>query len=249
MKVRREILKMSGTIDLSNYTCSNKGLILPIISEYSWALGTRIFLYLVGMLWCFLGIAIVADTFMVGIEKITSTTRIIKVSNPKAKGGVEEIEVKVWNDTVANLSLMAFGTSAPEILLNVIDICGKGFKAGDLGPATIVGSAAFNLLLITAVCVVSIPAGEVRKIENIRVYAVTTFFSMFAYVWLIVVLVLSSPGEVLLWEAIVTFMFFPVLIVSAFLVDKMYCCGRTNKTASELEIGIGKFPFLFLSYM
>ena len=237
-------------IDLNNYTCADKGLILPIMSEYTWALGTRIFLYLIAMLWCFLGIAIVADTFMVGIEKITSKTKIIRVSNPKSKGGVEEIEVKVWNDTVANLSLMAFGTSAPEILLNVIGICGNNFKAGDLGPATIVGSAAFNLLVITAVCVAGIPKGEVRKIENVRVYALTTFFSMFAYIWLIVVLVFNTSAIVDLWEAIVTFLFFPLLIVSAFLLDKMYCCGRRNKTSSELEIGIGRYMYLanVLSY-
>ena len=231
---------MNASLDLNDYQCADKGLILPIINEYTWSLGVRIFLYLSGMLWCFLGIAIVADMFMVGIEKITSKTKIIKVSNPKKKGGVEEIEVKVWNDTVANLSLMAFGTSAPEILLSVIDICFKGFKSGDLGPATIVGSAAFNLLIITAICVVSIPKGETRKIENIKVYALTSFFSMFAYFWLIIVLVFVTPTVVDLWEAIITFLFFPLLIITAFLVDKMRFCDRRNRTASELEIGIGK---------
>ena len=235
---------MNSSLDLNNYQCADKGLILPVINEYTWAIGTRIFFYLLGMLWCFLGIAIVADMFMVGIEKITSKTKIVQISNPKKKGGIEEIEVKVWNDTVANLSLMAFGTSAPEILLSVIDICFKGFRSGDLGPATIVGSAAFNLLIITAICIVSIPEGQERKVDNIRVYALTAFFSMFSYLWLIIVLVFITPTVVDLWEAIITFLFFPVLIISAFLVDKMYCCGRRNKTASELEIGIGKL-FLF----
>ena len=41
---------------------------------------------------------------------------------------------------------MALGSSAPEILLNVIEITTGKFMAGDLGPSTIVGSAAFNLL-------------------------------------------------------------------------------------------------------
>lgn len=230
---------MNSTIDLDNYLCSDKGMILPVINEYTWSLGVRIFLYLLGMLWCFLGIAIVADTFMLGIEKITSKTRIIRIPNPKVKDGVEEIEVKVWNDTVANLSLMAFGTSAPEILLNVIIICGNGFKASDLGPATIVGSAAFNLFVITAVCIASIPKGEIRKISNIRVYAVTTLFSLCAYIWLIIVLMVSSPDEVDMWEAIVTFLLFPTLILVSFFTDKLYCCRRNNKTSSEVEIGIG----------
>lgn len=55
----------------------------------------------------------------------------------------EVIEVKVWNETVANLTLMALGSSAPEILLSIIEIVGNGFTAGDLGPGTIVGMLAF----------------------------------------------------------------------------------------------------------
>lgn len=35
----------------------------------------------------------------------------------------EVIEVRIWNDTVANLTLMALGSSAPEILLSIIGIC------------------------------------------------------------------------------------------------------------------------------
>ncbi|KAL4241060.1 hypothetical protein ACF0H5_001838 [Mactra antiquata] len=198
------------------------------------------------MFWCFLGIAIVADMFMLGIEKITSKTRIIKISNPKAKNGYEEVEVKVWNDTVANLSLMAFGTSAPEILLNVIGIVGSGFKPSDLGPATIVGSAAFNLLVITAICIVSIPKGETRILENLRVYSVTTIFSLLSYVWMVLVLIVITPEVVDLWEAILTFLFFPILILTSFFVDKMYCCKRKNKTSSEVEIGIGKWSNLVL---
>ncbi|XP_021351094.1 sodium/calcium exchanger 2-like isoform X2 [Mizuhopecten yessoensis] len=232
---------MNSTIDLNTYECSGEGLILPAINEYTWSIGARAFLYLLGMLWCFLGIAIVADTFMCGIEKITSKTRVIQIPDPDSKGGVREVEVKVWNDTVANLSLMAFGTSAPEILLSVIEICGKGFKAGELGPGTIVGSAAFNLFAITAMCIVSIPNGQVRRISNMGVYAVTTSFSMFAYLWMIVVLMFSSPGEVELWEAILTFLMFPTLILVSFAVDKGCWC-RKNKTSSEVEIGIVLAP-------
>ena len=38
------------------------------------------------------------------------------------------IVVKVWNETVANLTLMALGSSAPEIMLSVIEIWAKGFE-------------------------------------------------------------------------------------------------------------------------
>jgi solute carrier family 8 (sodium/calcium exchanger) len=63
---------------------------------------------------------------------------------------------------------MALGSSSPEILLSVIEICGNGFLAGDLGPGTIVGSAAFNLLVISAICVVAIEGTEIRRIKNFK---------------------------------------------------------------------------------
>lgn len=42
--------------------------------------------------------------------------------------------VRFWNPTVANLSLMALGSSAPEIMLNVMEIVLGDFYAGALGP-------------------------------------------------------------------------------------------------------------------
>ncbi|XP_048733379.1 sodium/calcium exchanger 3-like isoform X2 [Ostrea edulis] len=224
-------------VDLYNYTCSYEGLFLPAMSEYTWSEGLRIFLYLIAMFWCFVGTSIVADSFMCGIEKITSKTKLIRIPNAEKKED-RMVEVKVWNDTVANLSLMAFGTSAPEILLSVIEIVGNGFEAGELGPGTIVGSAAFNLLVITGICIISIPDGEIRKVKSVPVYVTCVCFSMFAYLWMVVVLQLITPGVVDSWESVITFCMFPVLIVTAFSVDKGCWCKKNNKTSSELEIGI-----------
>ena len=83
------------------------------------------------------------------------------------------------------------------------------FNAGELGPSTIVGSAAFNLLIIIAVCVYVIPDGEVRRIKHLRVFAITASTSVLAYVWLYIILAVSSKDEVEIWEALLTFAFFP----------------------------------------
>lgn len=75
----------------------------------------------------------------------------------------EEVEVEepVWNWVVANITLMAVGSSAPEILLAVVEaIIQLNGPAGQLGPSTIVGSAAFNFFTITAVCQASLPVGK-----------------------------------------------------------------------------------------
>jgi len=82
--------------DLFNYTCSDKGLILPLFSEYTWPYILRVVFYLFGMPWIFIGIAIVADLFMCSIYKITSNTRTVKVaSQDPESNGFEEVEVKV----------------------------------------------------------------------------------------------------------------------------------------------------------
>ena len=109
-----------------------------------------------------MGVALGADSFMASIETITSQTRLTTV---RIKGVKKRFHTRVWNDTVANLTLMALGSSAPEILLSVIELVGNRMYAGELGPSTIVGSAAFNLLMILAICVVCIPSGSTRRIK------------------------------------------------------------------------------------
>lgn len=226
---------------LYNYSCSH-GLLLPLINEYTWSREVRAFLYLLGLLYCFLGVAIIADIFMCSIEKITSKTRRIVLST-ESELEPEIIEVKVWNDTVANLTLMALGSSAPEILLSIIEISGKGFKAGDLGPGTIVGSAAFNLLVICGICIVAIPGGETRRIRTFSVFSITAFFSVFAYIWLLIILLAISPHVIEIWEAVITLLFFPLLVAISYGADKGVCQVKLlTKQSKQLELDSGKEP-------
>lgn len=214
-------------------------LMLPILNEATWNHGFRTFLYVVALLWCFMGVAIIADVFMCAIETITSKTKKVKVAKQGSTSEVEEVEVRVWNDTVANLTLMALGSSAPEILLSIIEIVGNKFESGELGPSTIVGSAAFNLLVITGVCVMTIPTHEVRRIKSIKVFAVTASFSVLAYLWLYIALTVSSPDIMDLWEAILTFLLFPILVIIAYIADKQYCCPDriSPDDTGALELG------------
>lgn len=136
-----------------------------------------------------------------------------------------------WNPTVANLTLMALGSSAPEIILALyetlmnIDGC-----PGELGASTIVGSAAFNLLVISGLSIYAVdeecdknperdpktPLG-VKKIYDMGVYAITATSSVLAYVWMFYVLMDQNVSVV---EAWLTFFFFFVLIVMAYAADK-----------------------------
>uniref|UniRef100_A0A8C5PHA8 Solute carrier family 8 member A3 n=1 Tax=Leptobrachium leishanense TaxID=445787 RepID=A0A8C5PHA8_9ANUR len=211
---------------VKNNTCSGsfdckEGVILPIWYPENPSLGdkiARVIVYFVAMIYMFLGVSIIADRFMASIEVITSQEREITIKKPN--GETSTTTIRVWNETVSNLTLMALGSSAPEILLSLIEVCGHGFVAGELGPSTIVGSAAFNMFIIIAICVYVIPEGEVRKVKHLRVFFVTAAWSIFAYIWLYMILAVFSPGVVQVWEGLLTLFFFPVCVVLAWVADR-----------------------------
>ncbi|XP_048393962.1 sodium/calcium exchanger 3 isoform X2 [Stegostoma tigrinum] len=205
---------------VGSYECK-QGVILPIWYPEDPSLGdkiARVIVYFVALIYMFLGVSIIADRFMASIEVITSQEKEITVNKPN--GETTTTLVRVWNDTVSNLTLMALGSSAPEIMLSLIEVCGHGFKAGDLGPSTIVGSAAFNMFIIIAICVYAIPDGETRKIKHLRVFFVTAAWSIFAYIWLYMILAVFSPGVVQVWEGLATFLFFPICVLLAWIADR-----------------------------
>uniref|UniRef100_A0A158P9X3 Sodium/calcium exchanger 1 n=1 Tax=Angiostrongylus cantonensis TaxID=6313 RepID=A0A158P9X3_ANGCA len=134
--------------------------------------------------------------FMAAIEVITSQEREVKMR--KITGEPYTILIRIWNETVSNLTLMALG---------------------ELGPSTIVGSAAFNLFVIIACCIFVIPSGQVRRIQHEYVFWVTVVWSTFAYMWLYLILCVFSPNEVEVWEGLLTFIFFPLTVSSAYVAD------------------------------
>ncbi|KAK5918616.1 hypothetical protein CgunFtcFv8_003365 [Champsocephalus gunnari] len=197
------------------------GVLLPVWLPLNPPLGEqtgRAIVYFACLMYIFLGVSVIADRFMASIEVITSQEKEVTIT--KANGETTVTTVRVWNETVSNLTLMALGSSAPEILLSLIEVIGHNFDAGVLGPSTIVGSAAFNMFVIIGICVWVIPNGESRKIKHLRVFFITAFWSIFAYIWLYLILAVISPGIVEVWEAIVTLLYFPVCVVLAWIADR-----------------------------
>ncbi len=245
----------------ANITCK-KGVLLPVWNTYNnpsvGYKAARAIVYFLSLMYCFLGVSIIADRFMAAIEVITSQEKEVRIKTKT--GEIQIISVRIWNATVSNLTLMALGSSAPEILLSIIEICGADFEAGELGPGTIVGSAAFNLFIIIGICIAVIPAGEVRRVKHLSVFFVTATASVFAYLWLYFILSISTEGVVDFWEAFLTFLFFPIIVVTAWVVDikvfqkkfmkKKYKARSTRKyklqTTAEIEAN-GKLPSVVIS--
>jgi solute carrier family 8 (sodium/calcium exchanger) len=135
---------------------------------------------------------------------------------------------------MANLTLMALGSSAPEILLAIIEACSSlNGCPGELGSSTIVGSAAFNLLVICAVSIYAVSKESeskkdkderdetmevgLKKINDLGVFATTASFSLFAYAWMWFVL---ADMLVQVWEAVLTFLYMFLLLGVAYCMDR-----------------------------
>ncbi len=110
-----------------------------------------------------------------------------------------------------------------------------GSKPGELGPSTIVGSAAFNLLVISAVSIMAVDTGEIKKVDDMGVFAVTTVASQWAYIWLYICLGVWTPNEITIPEAILTFSFFFALILIAYAADRYRDRQLAKKALKEQQ--------------
>ena len=198
-------------------------ILLP--GENVWSTPIRGTLYFVALVYVLLGIAIISDIFMAGIEKITCSKEVTSVD--PVSGEMRTYSVVVWNETVANLTLLALGSSAPEILLSTIETLSTlDSEPGELGASTIVGSAAFNLLCISAVCMWV--TEENKAVKQFGVFVITTIASFFAYAWMCIVLLASSECVVSVAEGVATLAFFPLLVILAYLQDRKWYCGEPD---------------------
>lgn len=203
-----------------------------------WLLGAVYGLFLT---YLFIGVAIASDLFMGGVITITSTTKKVKRRNQH--GDIVIVEEPIWNWVVANITLMALGTSAPELMLALIEaLLTLGKPAGELGPSCIVGSAAYNLLVISAVCTVAMPNGTFKGIKQLHVFYTTAAWSMFAYIWMLVVYLWWTPDEVTLAEALLTLLFFVLLVLTAWLVDTQPWKKRVYLSPPEASTALATAP-------
>lgn len=210
--------------------CFESWILLPGFLLLPQELLAAIFFFV--LIYCFFGVAIISDVFMSSIDVITEKEKVVTRKTPN--GDVIQFNVKYWNPTVANLTLMALGSSAPEIMLALIEtILSLDKEPGKLGPSTIVGSAAFNLLAISSVCVISIPTGEYRSIDELTVFICTACFSVFAYIWLYIVYSVWTPDEITIEEAIITFLFFPLMVYLAYMCSKYDSRKAKEKRQAE----------------
>lgn len=90
---------------------------MPIFDERGWAIPLRAFLYLLALLYFFIGMKYCVDTLLEAVERIT-------VRKVRYKDTAEVQTVPVWNESVKTLTLGALATGSPEIFISLIEnIC------------------------------------------------------------------------------------------------------------------------------
>ena len=77
---------------------------------------------------------------------------------------------------------------------------------------------------------------EPKKVKDTGVFAVTSIASLFAYIWLYLCLSSVTPNYVTMAEGWLTLVFFFLLIIFAYLADKVNQYIEENKqTSDEIE--------------
>ncbi len=70
---------------------------------------------------------------------------------------------------------------------------GRVGPAGAIGPGTIIGSAAWNVFVISAACLLAVR--KAKPVTKRTVFALTGVFALWAYAWLLTVLGYWSPAQ------------------------------------------------------
>jgi solute carrier family 8 (sodium/calcium exchanger) len=90
-------------------------------------------------------------------------------------------------------------------------------------------------MIIIGTCVMAIPDGGKRRIDRFYVYGITAAASLFAYLWLLFILKINTEGVIDLWEALVTLIYFPVLVIIAYLADRNMLCFQSKPIDGDKE--------------
>lgn len=93
---------------------------LLFYGETALADGFRAVLYFLALAYCFIGLSAITGRFFRSMENVVKQTRKVVNIDPFTKTEIVTYE-KVWNYAIADISLLAFGTSFPQISLATID--------------------------------------------------------------------------------------------------------------------------------
>jgi sodium/potassium/calcium exchanger 2 len=179
---------------------SNWDGMFQVRADPTWTL----ILYILGILYMFLALAIVCDEYFVpALEEMS---------------GEKQMNIPL---DIAGATLMAAGGSAPELFTSLFGT----FAESSVGFGTIVGSATFNVLFVIGMC--SLLSKETLNLTWWPLFRDCTYYAVSLLILAIFVGVVS-PEVVELWEALILFgMYFGYVGVMAY--NQQLYKGLTGK--------------------
>jgi len=164
-------------------------------------------LYILGVIYMFLALAIACDEFFVPALEEMSSERRLNLSMD-----------------VAGATLMAAGGSAPELFTSLFGT----FQESQIGFGTIVGSAVFNVLFVIAMC--SILAKETLNLTWWPLFRDSVYYAI-GLVVLSIFVGVTSGEEIKLWEACVLLAMYLGYVIIMYFNRDIY----RSLTGKELE--------------
>ena len=143
---------------------------------------------------------------------------------------LDQISVKLkLPSNVAGASLMAMGSSAPELAIALLALFNHGGEHSDVGIGTIVGSAVFNILVITGVSAIVRPAQITMRVvvRDIVVYVAS----------IALLLATFADGVITLLEAVAFLGLYAVYLIVLFNWDA-FAPGTEVDVVENLETGM-----------
>eukprot|EP00347_Sterkiella_histriomuscorum_P006709 403351736 len=177
--------------------------------------------YFVMMLYLFLGLIVLQDKMFGAIEIILAQKA--KVIRKDKNHNQIELPMELWNPSVATITVMAISANSPLLILNLIDLIqdtSGEINSNQIGIFALIGQAAFQVLFISGVTIMSVSSSQVKKVLNFDIYLILSAFSIFGLVWIYIILEVQSPHTVTFPEAFFTLSIFIALVLVLFIVDK-----------------------------
>ena len=166
--------------------------------------------YLVGIVYLFLGLAIVCDDFFVGSLEVIS----------------DKLQL---SEDVAGATFMAAGSSAPELFSSLMSLLSTQ-TCNEMGIGTIVGSAVFNVLMIIGIT--AMMAGHEVHLDWRPIVRDAGFYSLA----IASVMGIVADGVVHWWEGLIAtccyFVYIWFMTQNAYLLEKL---GGLFKKSAAVE--------------
>jgi K+-dependent Na+/Ca+ exchanger-like protein len=171
-----------------------------------------------GLLYLFVGIAIVCDEiFVPALEIIAERNHL--------------------SNDVAGATLMAAGGSAPELATSLIGT----FKRSDVGFGTIVGSAVFNVLFVIGVCAILTPtAMKPLKLTWWPLFRDCSYYII--TLCTLAIFMYTGNGRVELWEGLVQFAEYLGYVILMAYSEQLEAWVKSTETGKWIEGAIIEDP-------